>query len=101
MSKNLEDIPQAMKDAVIFIELHTGTSDDYMYQWEELVFVYENGDKELVSRIATNAYSPEDNMLSRIGRHNLLRIVQATEVNPKVEFNILEHKSCDDYFGSQ
>lgn len=82
---------QIFKEKVVKITLHIGMSEDCMYEWEELVFTYENGEEEVVSRIGTSSDSPEDNTLSRIGGHNIQRCIQATEINPKMIFKTQYH----------
>lgn len=113
MSNNLDkDFPQAMKDRVTKIVLHYGSSEDFTFEreelvfvyenfkWEELVFVYENGEEELVSRISTDTESMEDNTLGRMGSHNVLRVIQAVEVNPKCVYEEVSHDASFGYLDS-
>ena len=97
MSNKTEDL-QIFKDKVIKITLHEGSNEEYNYDWSEIVFTYENGEEELVSRMATDTNSPEDNSLSRIGMHNIQKVIQATEINPQVIYEHKRHKNSCGYF---
>lgn len=93
----MEERPQILKDKVKKIVMHFGMSEDYTFEWSELVFVYENGHEELVSKISTSSESPEDNTLGRIGKHNIERAIQATEINPQVVYEEVQHENSFGY----
>lgn len=92
--------PFALKEKVTKITIHSGVSEDFSFEWEELVFTYASGEEELVSQISTSSDSPEDNTLSRIGSHDILACIQATEVNSKMLFEEKYHENSDGYLNT-
>lgn len=88
---------QIFKEKVVKIIVYSGENEDFTSEWEELVFVYEDGKEELVSRLYTSSDSPEDNMLSRIGSHNILRVIQAVEINPKIMYEYVDLENASGY----
>lgn len=93
----MKKTPQALKNRVTEITLHSGCSEDFNFEWEELVFTYFDATEELVSRISTSSDCPEDNSLGRIGSHDLLRIMQAVEINPKCTYRQQYHENSYGY----
>lgn len=88
---------KGQKDKVVKITLHSGMSEDCSLEWSELIFTYEDGKEELVSRITTSSESPEDNTLSRIGEHNIKRVIQAVEINSKITYEEVYHENSYGY----
>lgn len=79
--------------------VHYGASEDRKYEWEELVFQKADGSEEFISQIRTHKDLPDENSLSRIGRHNFEKLITIIKANPSIEIEFVRHIDQTSYLG--